>query len=166
MRLYYIAKSGAEGTCRLRHDTRGVAALEFAVAGPMFLGLVLFVMALGFRLYTHAALDYAAGRTARLLAANSQTRSQDAANPGTLKSVTFCQFLSPFLGCGNATVSLQSCSPDFRTCSATSTSNPGTASGSLMLLQASYPVPTLSSLFPSWAAETTVTVGYPYQNED
>lgn len=146
-------------------------ALEFAAAGLAFFALVLLVIALGFRLYVHVALDYASSRAARLLAVDStQSRSKNAA---TFQAVSFCPLLSPFLACANVSVALQAVT-DFTNASALGPGPPPFSpgqGGSLMLLRVTYRVPALS-----WPAPTghgasqsfsgaSVTIGYPYQNE-
>ena len=156
---------------RLLSDRRGAAAFEFALTGTIFLGLVLFVIALGFRLYVEVALDYASGRAARLLAVDStQSRSGSAA---TFQSVTFCPLLAPFLSCNNVTISLAAVT-DYLSGSAVGQSGPPPFSpgqgGSLMLLQITYALPALGWPSPSGGGMGTflpasVTVGYPYQNE-
>ena len=122
-------------------------------------------MALGFRLYTEAALEYATSHAARLLAVDT-TRSRSS-NAASFQAVTFCPLLAPFLSCNNVTVSLQPCSPDFRTgCTASASARPpftNGGSGSLMLLQARYSLPTSGWLMNFQG--TTVTVKYAYQNE-
>ncbi len=152
-------------------DRRGAAAVEFALTGTIFLGLVLFVIALGFRLYVEVALDYASSRASRILAVDStQSRSANAAN---FQAVTFCPLLSPFLECDNVTVALQAV-PDYRTGSQIGQSGPPPFSpgqgGSLMLLTVTYQLPALSWPSPAGGGAdalqlATVTVGYPYQNE-
>ncbi len=157
---------------RFARAREGAAALEFGLIGVIFLALVLFVVALGFRLYVHVALDYASSRAARLLAVDrTQSRS---ANEATFQAVSFCPLLSPFLTCGNVTLSLRAVT-DYRTGSpvggAGAPSFDAGQGGSLMLLQATYRLPGMS--WPSPAGDGTassfegaaVTVGYPYQNE-
>lgn len=156
---------------RLLADRRGAAAVEFALTGTIFLGLVLFVIALGFRLYVEVALEYASGRAARILAVDStQSRS---ASAESFQAVTFCPLLSAFLDCGNVTVALQSVT-DYRTGSQIGQSGPPPFSpgqgGNLILLTASYKLPALSWPSPAGGGtdafpSATVTVGYPYQNE-
>lgn len=155
----------------LARHRRGSTTLEFAVIGLAFFGLVLFVIALGFRLYVQVALEYACSRTARLLAVDStQSRSASAQK---FQSATFCPLLDAFLAC-NVTISLQPVT-DFRNGSTTGGTgtppfSPGQG-GSLMLLRVTYQLPALSWPVPTRGGATgafgatTVTVGYPYQNE-
>lgn len=154
----------------LARDRRGVVALEFAFTGMAFFGLVLFVIALGFRLYVQVALDYASSRAARLLAVDStQSLSASAQH---FQTASFCPLLSPFLACSSVVLSVQPVT-DFRNGSSIGGSgplpfNPGQG-GSLMLLQVKYALPTLSWPVPgSGSGSFTgafVTAGYPYQNE-
>ncbi len=165
------ARPAIGGLYRLGTDRRGAAAVEFALPGTAFLGLVLFVMALGFRLYVEVALDFASGRAARLLAVDStQSLSGSAAN---FQTFTFCPVLQAFLSCNNVTISLQSVT-DYAAGSPVGQSgpppfNPGQG-GSLMLLQVSYALPALGWPLPGGGGAggfpaASVTVGYPFQNE-
>ncbi len=154
----------------LARDRRGVVALEFALTGVVFLGLLLFVAALGVRLYVQSALDYASSRAARLLAVDStQSRSASAAQ---FRSVSFCPLLSAFLVCSNITISLQPVT-DYLNGSSPGGSgpppfNPGQGGG-LMLLRVSYALPVLSWPVPmpggGGFASASATSSYPYQNE-
>ncbi len=159
----------ASGLLRLIRHRRGAVALEFAFSGLAFFGLVLFIIALGFRLYVQVALDYASGRAARLLAVDStQSRSPSATK---FQSATFCPLLDAFLAC-NVTISLQPVT-DYRNASPIGGTGPPPFSpgqgGSLMLLRVTYQLPALSWPVPTGGVgafgATTVTVGYPYQNE-
>ena len=153
-------------------DRRGTAALEFAITGLAFFGLILFVISLGFRLYVQVALDYASSRAARMLAVDSsQSLSRNAAS---FQTVTFCPLLSAFLACVNVTISLVSVT-DYQNTSPIGGSGsppftPG-EDGSLMLLQVSYRLPALSWPVPGGNgtsggfAGASVTASYPYQNE-
>ena len=154
---------------RLGRDRGGAAAVEFAFVGTAFVGLVLFVLALGFRLYVQVALDHASSRAARLLAVDStQSRSANAKN---FQTVTFCPLLARFLACSNVTISLQAVT-DYRNASPMGGSGPPPFSpgqgGSLMLLQAAYALPLMSWPIPGGTGSLgglAVTVGYPFQNE-
>jgi Flp pilus assembly protein TadG len=161
----------ARGLLRFGRDRGGATALEFGLTGVAFCGLLLFVIALGFRLYVQVALDFASSRAARLLAVDSkQDRS---AKPSTFQSVTFCPLLSAFLSCDNVTVSLQPVL-DYRNASSIGAMDPPPfdpgSGGSLMLLRVSYQLPLLSWPIPiagggSDTFGAMVTVAYPYQNE-
>lgn len=154
---------------RLLRDKRGTVAVEFAITGLAFFGMLLFIMVLAFRLYVQVALDYASSRAARLLAVDSsQSLSKSAAN---FQAVTFCPLLSAFLPCVGTTISLVSVA-DYRSASPAGSGpppfNPGT-SGSLMLLRVTYSLPSLSwpspSGGPAGSFGATVSASYPYQNE-
>ncbi len=150
-------------------DRRGVVALEFAITGLAFFGLLLFVISLAFRLYVQVALDYASSRAARLLAVDStQTRS---ASVQHFQAVSFCPLLSPFLACSNVVLSLQPVS-DYSNTSAIGTGPPPFTpgqGGSLMLLRAQYTLPALTWPLPGGGSGSFtgafVNAGYPYQNE-
>ncbi len=153
----------------LARDRRGVVALEFAITGLAFLGLLLFVINLGFRLYVQVALDYASSRAARLLAVDTtQSRSKNASN---FQTVTFCPLLSPYLPCVNTTLALTPVT-DYRNGIGNSNPppfNPG-GSGSLMLLRVTYKLPTLGWPSPTSGGARggfigSVSSSYPYQNE-
>ncbi len=153
-------------------DRRGTTALEFALTGLACFGLILFSIALGFRLYVQVALDYASGRAARMLAVDStQSLSR---NANSFQTVTFCPLLSAFLACSNISIALVSVT-DYHNSSSIGGSGPlpftSGQSGSLMLLQATYRLPGLGWPLPSGRgasggfAGASVTADYPYQNE-
>jgi Flp pilus assembly protein TadG len=141
-----------------RVTVAGTVALEFALIGSAFFGLLLFVFELGFLLYAQTALDYAVKEAARQM----QTGQQTIAN-GALQTLfqfnVFCPFLGGLLPCSGVVVTLQPVNtfqiaisppkPPFNTI----TVNPG-VSGSLMLLQAYY-TPTI----PTWPLNVTTLVG-------
>lgn len=60
-------------------DRRAVAAVEFAIVGPAFLALVLFLIGAGLVLWARGAIQVAAAETARCTAIGSS----DCANPQT-----------------------------------------------------------------------------------
>ncbi len=165
------ARGLARRLLRLARDRRGATALEFALTGSAFLGLTLFVIALGFRLYVQVALDFATNHAARALAVDSTQKLS--ANRATFQAATLCDPRWWFLDCSQVTVSLQPVTSYIPG----STLNPnGTPpfspgqGGSLMLLQATYQLPLLSWPAPDGSgagsfAATSVTVGAPYQNE-
>ena len=157
------------GWRRWASDRRGVVALEFAITGAAFVGLLLFVIALSFRLYVQVALDYASSRAARLLAVDStQSRSGSASQ---FQTVSFCPLLSAFLACNSIVLSLQPVTTYANTSSigtAPPPFNPGQG-GSLMLLQVKYTLPALAWPLPGGGGGgftgQSVSAGYPYQNE-
>ncbi len=121
---------------------------------------------LGFRMYVQVSLEYAVSRTARLLAVDSaQSRTSSTT---TFQAVTFCPQLTAFLSCNNVSISLHPVTDFTNSSSVGATFNAGT-SNSLMLLQATYQLPSLSWPQPNGTpgsfGGSSVTVGYPYQNE-
>ena len=156
---------------RLVLDRRGAAALEFAITGLAFFGLVLFVMSLGVRLYVQVALDYACSRAAQLLAVDSsRSLSGDVA---TFQNITFCPLLSAMLACANAAISLAPVADYSGTSTAAGTGPPSFdagLSGSLMLLRVTYAFPLLiwpspAGSGPSGGFGASISATYPYQNE-
>ena len=139
--------------------TAGTVAVEFALLGVAFLGLLVLVLQLGFLLYAQVALDYAVKETARQM--QTGQRQQTVTNPTAQESfqaLVFCPLLSPFLSCAGVVVSLQPVSsfkvaPVAHVPAATISVNPG-GSGSLMLLQAFY-TPDL----PAWPLNVTILTG-------
>jgi Flp pilus assembly protein TadG len=165
------ARRAVGGLRRLGADRQGAAGVEFALTGTIFVALVLFVMALAFRLYVEVALDYASGRASRLLAVDgTHTRSSNRAN---FQSFTFCPILQAFLSCNNVTISLQQVTT-YQSGSTVGQSGPPPfdpgQGGSLMLLQVTYSLPPFGWLLPGGRgaggfSSPSVMVGYPYQNE-
>lgn len=141
---------------RLRSTTAGTTALEFALIGPAFLGVFLFVFELGFVLYAQTALDYAVSKAARQMQTGQQT-IVNGASQASLQNVILCPYLSPFLACTGVVVTLQPVAT-FQAAmgpppSQTATVNPG-VSGSLMLLRAYY-----TPGIPTWPLNVTMLVG-------
>ncbi len=146
-----------------RRENAGTVALEFALIGASFLGLLMVVFQLGFLLYAQTALDYAAKVAARQLQTGQLTVSNT--SQSGFQSVVFCPFLSVFLSCANVVITLQPVA-SFQAAtvpvapSRTTTVNPG-VSGNLMLLQVYY-TPGL----PTWPVNVTTLVGTAaYRNE-
>ena len=144
----------------LRHRTgqTGSVAVEFAMVGSAFIGLMMLVFQLGFLLYAQVALDYAVKEAARQMQTGQQ--QQTITNPAAQKSfqsLVFCPLLSPFLPCTGVVVTLQPVNsfqmatnppPD-----ASASINPG-GSGSLMLMQAYY-----TPNIPTWPLNVTLLIG-------
>ncbi len=159
---------------RLGHDRTAMVALEFALVGSAFLGLVLFVIFLGYRLYVQIALSYALGELARLLSVNrTQTLSQSETQ---FQSSTFCPQMASFLACSNLAISLQpvadySALPQAPVIGGASNPFGPGQDGSLMLLQVSYQMPVFGWILPAGGGSSqsinggVVTVSYPYENE-
>ncbi len=122
----------------------GTVAIEFALIGMSFIGLLMLIFQLGFLLYAQTALDYAVKQTARQLL-TGQKSIASGATQASFQSGLFCQYLAGFLPCSNVVVTLQPVSgfqsapltPTQLAQNRTPTVNPGT-SGSLVLMQAYY----------------------------
>ncbi len=157
---------------RLLRGRSGAVAVEFAAVGTLFLALLVFALYLGLRLYVQVALEHAAARAARLLAVNStHARSKDQAS---FQSQTFCPLLSPFLPCASVVVALWPVT-DYLNGSTPPQGGSGPPfsagqGGNLMLLQASYRLPSFAWPAPDGSGQValgsvTVTSRYPFQNE-
>jgi Flp pilus assembly protein TadG len=143
----------------------GTVALEFALIGTSFFGLLLFVFELGFILYAQTALDFAVKEAARQMQTGQQTIANGSSQT-SFQGVVLCPFLSGLLTCSSVVVTLQPVttfqaattppSPPF----ANITVNPG-VSGNLMLMNAYY-----SPNIPIWPLNvTTLTGTAAYLNE-
>jgi len=139
-----------------RAATAGTVALEFALIGSAFLGLLIFVFELGFLLYAQTALDFGVKEAARQMQTGQQTIANGASQALFLTQV-LCPALGALLLCSGVVVSLQPVST-FQTATnppplSTATINPG-VTGGLMLLQAYY-TPTI----PIWPLNVTLLIG-------
>ena len=172
IRLFRLHRTLKFGTAsrQIVRDRRGAIAVEFGLVCLPFTALVLFMIALGYRLYVQAALDYVAGQAGRMLAVDTtQSQSKSVQNFQTL---TLCPLLSPFLSCNNVTVTLMAVT-DYSNATYTNTGPPRFSPGgsnSLMLLRLSYTLPNLGWPSPTGSAAmtflgATVNSYYPYQNE-
>ncbi len=139
-----------------RSARAGTTAVEFAIIGPAFLGLLLFVFELGFLLYAQTALDYAVKQAARQMQTGQQTIANGAAQTLFVDQV-LCPMLSNFLSCANVVVTLQPVTtlqtPIAPAPALTGTVNPGVR-GSLQLLHAYY-----KPDIPIWPLNVTSLVG-------
>jgi Flp pilus assembly protein TadG len=143
---------------RWRTARAGTVAVEFAMIGSTFLGLILFVFELGFILYAQMALDFAVKEAARQMQTGQQTVANGTSQT-SFQSVVLCPFLSNFLSCSGLVVTLQPVttfqtpptppSPPYSNV----TVNPGVP-GNLMLLQAFY-----TPGIPIWPLNVTTLVG-------
>jgi Flp pilus assembly protein TadG len=132
-----------------RNDRRGSVALEFALVGMAFFGLLLLILQLGFILYAQTALDYAAKQASRMM----QTGQSSPTTQTSFQSAVFCPYLSNFLNCAKVTTTLQRVT-SFQSVPAPSTPyDPGTTN-SLMLLQATY-----TTGLPIWPLNVIQIVG-------
>jgi Flp pilus assembly protein TadG len=139
-----------------RPATSGTVALEFALVGSAFLGLLMFVFELGFLLYAQTALDFGVKEAARQMQTGQQTLANGASQALFLSQV-LCPALGALLSCSGVVVSLQPVST-FQTATnppplSTATINPG-VTGGLMLLQAYY-----TPAIPIWPLNVTLLVG-------
>lgn len=141
-----------------RGATAGVVALEFALIGSLFLGLLLFIFELGFLLYAQTALDFAVKEAARQMQTGQQTIA-NGTSQSSFQSVVLCPFLSGLLSCSNVVVTLQpvntfqaSVTPPAPPYS-NITVDPG-VSGNLMLLEAYY-----TPNIPIWPLNVTRLTG-------
>jgi hypothetical protein len=141
----------------------GSVAVEFALIGPTFLGLVLVVLQLGFLLFAQTALDYAAKEAARQL--QTGVARTDSASETGFRSLVFCPILGVFLDCSRVVISVEPVS-DYH---AQSTQTPpmlngqinpaalgydAGQSGNLMLLRAYY-----TPGIPTWPLNVTTLIG-------
>jgi len=139
-----------------RTANAGTVAVEFALIGSAFFGLLLLIFQLGFLLFAQTALDYAAKQAARQM----QTGQANPPDRSGFQSLVFCPFLSSFLNCANVTIVLQ---PVTSFQSVTPPASPYDAGGAngLMLLQATY-----TTGLPLWPLNVLKMVGTAaYQNE-
>jgi Flp pilus assembly protein TadG len=143
---------------RERGAKEGTVALEFAMIGSIFIGLMILVFQLGFIFYAQTALDFAARQAARQM----QTDQANPADQTSFKSAVFCPYLNGLLDCARVTLVLQPVT-DYQ---AAMTGTPAApfdsgATNGLMLLRATY-----TSALPLWPLTTTSIVGTAaYQNE-
>jgi Flp pilus assembly protein TadG len=135
-----IALGSIPMTAPTGRRTAGSVALEFAMIGPAFLGLLLFVLELGFLLYAQTALDYAVNQAARQMQTGQKTIANGAPQ-ALFVSQNLCPFLGAFLTCTGVVVTLQPVTTFQTSISpaplSTGTVNPGVR-GSLQLLRAYY----------------------------
>ncbi len=142
-------RSFARWVLRFRRDERGATALEFAIAGPMFLVLACVVIELGLILFTQAALDKATRDAARTILIG---QVQMAAGSSTPFTTQLCASIGTLIPCASLKYNVQSGST-FAALNATVQTDangnmtnmqftPGTA-GSRVLVQVGYNRPTL-----------------------
>jgi Flp pilus assembly protein TadG len=141
----------------------GSAALEFALIGPLFLGLLLAVLELGFLLYAQTALDYCAKQAGRQLQ-TGLSRANSTSQSG-FRSDVFCPIVAAFLDCSRVVVSIGPVA-NYQTVAAeaipmvngqinsAAMAFDAGQSGSLMLLRAYY-----TPGIPTWPLNIPVLVG-------
>lgn len=79
-------------------DTRGVAAVEFAIVGSSFMLMLLAAFEFGFMLFIQSVLDNAARDAARLIRTG---QVQSSGNPTSTFSTLLCSDVGSLIGCGN-----------------------------------------------------------------
>jgi Flp pilus assembly protein TadG len=79
-------------------DTRGVAAIEFALVGSAFMMMLLASFEFGFMLFVQSVLDNAARDAARLIRTG---QVQTSANPTSTFSTLLCSEVGSLIGCGS-----------------------------------------------------------------
>jgi Flp pilus assembly protein TadG len=136
----------------------GTVAVEFAMVGSAFFGLLMFVFELGFLLYAQTAVDYAVKEAARQMQTGQQTVASGSSQT-SFQTLVFCPFLSAFLSCSGVVITLQPVST-FQTAPippsppfSAITVNPG-VTGNLMLLEAYY-----TPNIPLWPLNVMTLVG-------
>lgn len=94
---------------RFLGNSAGVALLEFALVGPVFLGLVFIIIDMGLSIFTQATLDNATRDASRniLLGTYQQNGSTDATNLSNFKTAV-CNEMGGLMGsAANCSSSLQ-----------------------------------------------------------
>ena len=79
-------------------DSRGAAAVEFAVVVATFMMMVLAAFEFGFMLFVQSALDNGARSAARLIRTG---QVQTSGSPSSTFQTLLCQDVSSLIGCGN-----------------------------------------------------------------
>lgn len=83
---------------------RGVAAVEFAIIGGLFLLLLLAIFELGFMVFVQSVLDGSARSAARLIRTG---QAQGAADPQAFFQTALCDGVHSIIGCGNIIYQVQ-----------------------------------------------------------
>ncbi len=150
---------------RRRLGRAGVATLDFAIVGGLFLTFMVAIAELGFGLYAQVSLDYATKTAARQLMTGRAGGAGATLNG--FRTQALCPALSGLIACNAVYVTVYPVN-NYRTDIQTSpfatsttianptlTFNPG-ASGSLMYIQTTYIMPT--ALIGSWLTGRAITV--------
>lgn len=95
---------GRNSGVRLRRDRSGAAAIEFAIVGATFIGLLLGLLMLAFDFYMQAAVDLALRNAVRQVQLG-QVPATDTA--GDFIANLFCPAFVAFAPCQNIAVTLQ-----------------------------------------------------------
>ena len=83
---------------------RGVALVEFAIVGPLFLMLLLAVFELGYMIFVQSVLDSSARSAARLIRTG---QAQGSGNAQTDFQTALCNDASSVIGCSNLVYQVQ-----------------------------------------------------------
>jgi Flp pilus assembly protein TadG len=141
-----------------RLGEKGNTAIEFAVVGVVFLGLLMGALELAYLFYAQISLDYATNEAARTMQVG--TNRAAATSNATFETVAFCPQLGGLLNCSNVTINLQVVTNYQNIGTGTTTYNAG-STGSLMLLQVYY-----TTGLPSWPLNvSTIMSAAAYLNE-
>ena len=79
-------------------DTRGAAAVEFALVGSTFMVMLLACFEFGFMLFVQSVLDNASRDAARLVRTG---QAQTSGNPQSTFQTLLCDEVGTLIGCGN-----------------------------------------------------------------
>lgn len=90
---------------RLRRDTRGAAAVEFALVGSMLVLTIVFIMMLGLLLYLGQALDRATDLASRQIMIGAVQKA--GMNQSTFRSSVLCPALPSAINCNDVIVNVQ-----------------------------------------------------------
>jgi Flp pilus assembly protein TadG len=133
-------------------DTRGVAAIEFAIVGSSFMLLLLASFEFGYMLFVQSVLDNAARDAARLIRTG---QVQTASNPTSTFQSLLCSDVGSLIGCANIIYQAQA----FNAWSdaQTAMNTPGTRSSNGNYVSAGFNPGTLSQI-----EVVTVTYNYPF----
>ena len=154
---------------RFRLGRRGVAALEFALIGPVFIMMLLGALEIFYIYVAQSDLDEASALAARKMQTSSTLRSTVNGNGVAFKTSVFCPYLN-VIPCGNVQIDLTPV-PDFLSAAQSPALLPNgqpTATGidtgttqSLMMLRAY-----AKTDLPTWPVNIVNLVSsQPFQNE-
>ncbi len=142
---------------RFARSRKGVTAVEFAMVGVPFLGLVCAILETAFVFFTQATFDNTVNNVARQVLVNEFTSN---ATPTTsdFKTSVFCPALPSFINCNNVTLNIQAYDPATTSFATVASSigkswynNPAAnvslgQPGWIVLFQAFYPMPVYLSV--------------------
>jgi Flp pilus assembly protein TadG len=142
---------------RFARSRKGVAAIEFAMIGVPFLGLVCAIFETAFVFFTQATFDNTVNNVARQVLVNDFS-SNISPTAATFKTSVFCPALPSFINCNNVTLNIQAYDPKTTSFATVASSidkswynNPAPnvslgAPGWIVLFQAFYPMPVYLSV--------------------